>query len=146
MSAVRYLPNQVYLHCDDRLMPKRRNVWSAWNYLTERQLAQDGTMTVSYWMNLLQNLDNDKPVFVTLNPAVPPAAEKTFGHFVYDHPQFDQAALRAQESLDTIQGMNGVWFCGAWTGYGFHEDGLQSAIRVCEGLEAASGRVREAAE
>ena len=146
LSAVRYLPNQVYLHCDDRLMPKRRNVWSAWNYLTDGQLAQDGTMTVSYWMNLLQNLDNDKPVFVTLNPAVPPAAEKTFGHFVYDHPQFDKAALRAQETLDTIQGMNGVWFCGAWTGYGFHEDGLQSAIRVCEGLEAVSGRVREAAE
>lgn len=146
LSAVRYLPNQVYLHSDDQLMPKRRRVWSAWNYLTEGRLSQDGTMTVSYWMNLLQNLDNDKPVFVTLNPAIPPAAEKTFGHFVYDHPQFDRAALQAQQALDTIQGMNGVWFCGAWTGYGFHEDGLQSALRVCDGLEATSDAGREAAE
>ena len=147
LSAVRYLPNQVYLHCDARLMPRRRRVWSSWNYLTDGQLSQDGTMTVSYWMNLLQNLDRDKLVFVTLNPPTPPAAEKTFGHFVYDHPQFDRAALHAQENLDTIQGMNGVWFCGAWTGYGFHEDGLQSALRVCAGLEAATAKnIRAAAE
>lgn len=146
LAAVRYLPNQVYLHRDKNLMPKRENVWSSWNYLTDGQVAGSGFMTVSYWMNLLQNLDHAKPVFVTLNPPAPPAPDTIFGHYVYDHPQFDKAALRAQEALPSIQGVNGVWFCGAWTGYGFHEDGLQSALRVCQALEATSGPVQEAAE
>ena len=108
------------------------------NFLNELRVCSENIIS---WL-LLRRVSNSLNFFLRKTFA----AEKTFGHFVYDHPQFDQAALRAQETLDTIQGMNGVWFCGAWTGYGFHEDGLQSAVRVCEGLEAASGRVRKAAE
>jgi predicted NAD/FAD-binding protein len=93
-------------------------------------------MSVSYWMNRLQNIDYSKPVFVTLNPPVPPAPDMTFGHYVYDHPQFDGAALDAQKRLPTIQGVNRTWYCGAWCGYGFHEDGLQSALKICAQISA----------
>jgi predicted NAD/FAD-binding protein len=109
-------------------------------------------MTVSYWMNRLQNLDADKPVFVTLNPAEPPAPELTYGHYVYDHPQFDGGAIEAQKKLASLQGTRRTWFCGAWTGFGFHEDGLQSALRVTDGLAqigaplAAATKSPEAAE
>lgn len=135
LSAVRYLPNQVYLHRDPTLMPKRQQTWSAWNYLShEGDKPSQPVMTVSYWMNRLQSLPVDKPLFVTLNPARPPAPELTFGHYVYDHPQFDYTAMIAQEKLTQIQGTRNVWFCGAWTGFGFHEDGLQSAMRVSEAI------------
>jgi predicted NAD/FAD-binding protein len=132
LSAVRYLPNDVYLHRDESLMPKRQTVWSAWNYISRGKSGRDAVMSVSYWMNRLQNLDYSKPLFVTLNPPVRPTPEKTFGHYVYDHPQFDAAAMRAQNDLPTIQGVNRTWFCGAWCGFGFHEDGLQSALKICK--------------
>jgi predicted NAD/FAD-binding protein len=97
-------------------------------------------MTVSYWMNRLQSLPADKPLFVTLNPPTPPAPELTFGHYVYDHPQFDHAAMAAQEKLKQLQGTRNIWFCGAWTGFGFHEDGLQSAVRVCDAISQVSAQ------
>lgn len=134
IGAIRYLPNQVYLHRDERLMPKRKLTWSAWNYMSDSRGA-DSVMTVSYWMNRLQNLDYNKPLFVTLNPIIPPAPDKVFGHYEYDHPQFDAAALQAQRKLPAIQGANHSWFCGAWAGFGFHEDGLQSALRVVEAIK-----------
>ena len=136
LSAIRYLPNDVYLHRDLRLMPKRPNVWSAWNYISQDKNGCDSIMSVSYWMNRLQNIDYSKPVFVTLNPPVPPAPDMTFGHYVYDHPQFDGPALDAQKRLPTIQGVNRTWYCGAWCGYGFHEDGLQSALKICAQISA----------
>ena len=134
VGAVRYLPNQVYLHRDERLMPKRKMTWSAWNYMSDSK-GGDNVMTVSYWMNRLQNLDYNKPLFVTLNPIIPPAPDKVYGQYEYDHPQFDGAALDAQRKLPKIQGINRTWFCGAWTGFGFHEDGLQSALRVTEAIQ-----------
>ena len=118
-------------------MPKRKITWSAWNYITQKG-ADSKVMTVSYWMNRLQNLEYRHPVFVTLNPLTPPAADKTFGHYMYDHPQFDAGALQAQADLPDVQGSHRAWFCGAWAGYGFHEDGLQSALRVVEAMEAKS--------
>lgn len=133
LSAIRYLPNQVYLHADTSLMPRNRKTWSAWNYMSHG--SHSPVMTVSYWMNRLQNIDERHPLFVTLNPLTPPAADKTYGHYVYDHPQYDRDALLAQARLDAIQGTNKIWFCGAWTGYGFHEDGLQSALRVVEAID-----------
>lgn len=135
IGAIRYLPNQVYLHRDEKLMPKRKITWSAWNYMFDSKGPAD-VMTVSYWMNRLQNLDARKPLFVTLNPIIPPAPDKTFGHYEYDHPQFDGPALQAQKRLPQIQGKNRAWFCGAWAGYGFHEDGLQSALRVVRAMQA----------
>lgn len=145
LDAVRYRPNNVYLHRDPALMPKRKHVWASWNYLTHDGDAK-GQMTVSYWMNRLQNIHPSKPLFVTLNPPTPPAADKTFGHYVYDHPQFDAAALAAQNRLSSVQGSQRAWFCGAWTGFGFHEDGLQSALRVIEGLKQRGKTASEAAE
>ena len=136
LSAIRYLPNDVYLHRDLKLMPKRSSVWSAWNYISQDINGRDPVTSVSYWMNRLQNIDCSKPIFVTLNPPVRPAPDMTYGHYVYDHPQFDGAALNAQTNLPSIQGVNRTWYCGAWCGYGFHEDGLQSALKVCAQIAA----------
>ena len=146
LSAIRYLPNDVYLHRDLSLMPKRQSVWSSWNYISQDVNGRDPVMSVSYWMNRLQNIDYDKPVFVTLNPARPPAADKTFGHYVYDHPQFDAAAIQAQKKLSLIQGINRTWFCGAWCGFGFHEDGLQSALRICKAIDTREQQPTDAVE
>ena len=143
IGAVRYLPNQVFLHRDERLMPKRKMTWSAWNYMSDSK-GGDSVMTVSYWMNRLQNIDYGKPLFVTLNPITPPAPDKIFGQYEYDHPQFDGAALAAQRRLPQIQGTNRAWFCGAWTGFGFHEDGLQSALRVTEAIRNRANTVAAA--
>ncbi|RFB67045.1 MULTISPECIES: FAD-dependent oxidoreductase [unclassified Herbaspirillum] len=132
LSAVRYQANTAYLHTDLSLMPQRRKVWSSWNYLGAASAAQDGAraVCVSYWLNQLQALPCKSAVMVTLNPFSPPAADKTIAKFDYDHPVFDQAAIAAQNVLAAIQGKRRTWFAGAWTGYGFHEDGLKSALRV----------------
>lgn len=134
LGAVRYLPNRVLLHRDPRLMPRRRAVWASWNYLRPTAGANPEGVSVTYWMNRLQNLDPTRPLFVTLNPAEEPDEALVFGRYTYEHPQFDAAAVAAQQRLPTIQGRNRSWFCGAWTGYGFHEDGLASGLAVAEGL------------
>lgn len=135
LSNIRYAPNQVYLHRDRRLMPKLEKVWSSWNYLHQLDKEDNSGVTVSYWMNRLQNINNKHPLFVTLDPPWPPADDLTFGHYVYDHLQFDAAAMTAQKKLPSIQGIRNTWFCGAWAGYGFHEDGLQSAWAVVDDIE-----------
>ncbi len=136
LSAIRYRPNDVYLHRDERLMPRRKKVWSSWNYMASSDLDQDRNVTVSYWMNRLQNIDRAKPVFVTLNPATPPADHLTFAKLVYDHPQFDAAATLAKAQMSRIQGKQNTWFCGAWAGNGFHEDGIASGLAVARALGA----------
>jgi predicted NAD/FAD-binding protein len=136
LGAVRYAPNTAYLHRDQALMPKRRAVWSAWNYLAEPASNAARPVTVTYWMNRLQNLDSNRPIFVTLNPIRPPRADLTFAQINYDHPQFDLGTLASQKSLDQIQGRGGLWYCGAWTGHGFHEDGLRSGLHVARLLGA----------
>jgi uncharacterized protein len=135
LSGVSYLPNDVWLHRDERLMPVRRDAWAAWNVLGESS-GPAGELCVSYSMNLLQGIDPAKPLFVTLNPPQPPAAEKCFARFSYAHPQYDARAFAAQKRLMGINGRNRVWLAGAWTGYGFHEDGLRSGIEVAEALGA----------
>lgn len=134
LSAVRYLPNRVVLHRDAALMPRRRAVWSSWNYLRRSGYDARGPVQVTYWMNRLQNIPERFPLFVTLNPIEPPADALTFATFEYDHPQFDAAAIEAQRRLPSLQGRDRTWFCGAWTGYGFHEDGLASGLAVAERL------------
>ncbi|MFD1701558.1 NAD(P)/FAD-dependent oxidoreductase [Methylopila henanensis] len=136
LSAIRYRPNDVVLHRDRTLMPKREGVWSAWNYLGSRKDpdAASRDVAVTYWMNALQGVDPARPLFVTLNPPSEPDPAKVFGRYVYDHPQYDAAALAAQRELPDIQGVRRTWFCGAWTGYGFHEDGLSSGLAVAEAL------------
>jgi predicted NAD/FAD-binding protein len=88
-------------------------------------------------MNRLQGIDEDKPLFVSLNPPFEPDPALTFGRYMCDHPQYNAAAFAAQKQLDDIQGRRHTWFCGAWTGYGFHEDGLRSGLAVAEALGAA---------
>ncbi|MEL6316249.1 MAG: FAD-dependent oxidoreductase [Pseudomonadota bacterium] len=139
LSAVRYAPNVAVLHRDPSLMPQRRAVWSSWNFRAARIGAAVGDgrpPAVSYWMNRLQNLDPARPLFVTLNPTVEPDPALTFARHDYAHPQFDAAAFDAQTRMDAVQGAGGVWYAGAWLGWGFHEDGLSAGLRVAAALGA----------
>ncbi len=137
LKSVRYRPNKIYLHRDASLMPKRKAAWAAWNVMEGHSARQDD-VCLTYWMNVLQGLPQDKPLFVTLNPPAPPAQDKIFAALEFDHPQFDLAAEAAVAEIKRINGKDGLWLAGAWMGSGFHEDGLKS------GLEAAlslGGRV-----
>ncbi|MDF1627441.1 MAG: FAD-dependent oxidoreductase [Parvibaculaceae bacterium] len=133
LECFRYTQNKTYLHTDASMMPKRRAVWSSWNYLGESKAGGEA-LTVTYWMNRLQSIDEGTPLFVTLNPSHPPRAETILRQFDYQHPLFDANAIRAQKSLWALQGQNRTWFCGAYFGYGFHEDALQSGLAVAECL------------
>ncbi len=134
LGAFRYQRNVAVLHRDVALMPRRRRAWAAWNYLAARRGGDplDLSLSVTYWMNRLQNLDPAWPLFVTLNPLREPGPGMTVATFDYDHPCFDTAALAAQADLPTIQGRRGIWFCGSYFGHGFHEDGLASGLAVAE--------------
>lgn len=138
LSAVRYQPNRAVLHTDSGLLPRRQRVWSAWNYASAPGDGDGAAVTVSYLINRLQPLPFKTPVVVTLNPVREPDPARVIAEFDYAHPVFDSAAVSAQRRLDAIQGAHHTWFAGAWTGYGFHEDGLRSALAVVEALD---GRV-----
>jgi len=133
LSSIRYAPNKAYLHRDDSLMPRNKRAWSSWNALSGGT-AQSKGASLSYWMNRLQNIDRDTPLFVTLNPEHEPDPALTFSSVEYAHPQYDAAAFAAQEQFDTVQGRNGIWYAGAWLGFGFHEDGLRAGLRVATSL------------
>jgi uncharacterized protein len=137
LGGVRYQPNTAFLHTDANLMPRRRKVWSAWNYLSGAHASGQRPVCVSYWLNQLQALPFETPVIVTLNPHVLPAPEHVLARFEYAHPVMDQSTVRAQQQLSQIQGKGGIWYAGAWTGYGFHEDGLKSALRVATAFDVA---------
>jgi len=132
LGAIRYAPNRAYLHRDSALMPSRKAAWGSWNYLVGESGEDMGGVT--YWMNGLQGIDPAKPLFVSLNPKTIPDPALTFGVFDYDHPQFDVASLAAQRQFQRVQGRGGVWYAGAWLGYGFHEDGLTAGLRVALAL------------
>ncbi|MFL9914664.1 FAD-dependent oxidoreductase [Paraburkholderia fungorum] len=136
LGAVRYQPNVAVLHTDTNLLPRRQRVWSAWNYLGSRGVDGTHPVCVSYLVNQLQPLPFKTPLVVTLNPATQPAPGTELRRFVYDHPLFDLAAIDAQHRLPSLQGKRRTWFAGAWTGYGFHEDGLKSALRVAADFNA----------
>jgi predicted NAD/FAD-binding protein len=131
LQPFRYSRNEAVLHNDAALMPKRRQVWSSWNYLG-RADTQD--LSVTYWMNRLQKLPAETPLFVTLNPARQPRPDSIVRTETYEHPQFDADTMRAQRSLWSLQGHRHTWFCGAYFGAGFHEDGLQAGLAVAEQL------------
>ncbi len=134
LQAFRCAPNRAVLHTDPALLPRRRKVWSAWNYLAAPAQGADRPVAVSYLINALQPLPDETPVVVTLNPHREPADAHFIAAFDYQHPILDAAAVAAQQALPAVQGQGGVWLCGAWTGYGFHEDGLASALRVANAL------------
>ncbi len=130
LGAIRYQPNLAILHTDPALLPQRRSVWSAWNYLGSSGQNGEQPVCVSYLLNRLQPLPFTQPVVVTLNPTQEPASRHELARFHYDHPVFDSAAIAAQHQLTRLQGHQRCWFAGAWGGYGFHEDGLKSGLRV----------------
>lgn len=131
LSCFKYSRNETILHGDAALMPKLRSIWSSWNYISA---GPDAPLSVTYWMNRLQGLPDSRPLFVTLNAVAPPREELIYRRFLYEHPIFDLAAIRAQRDLWSIQGVRRTWFCGAYFGSGFHEDGLQAGLAVAEQL------------
>ena len=132
LAPISCTTNIAVLHCDESLMPRRRAAWASWNVIK----GKTEQISLTYWMNRLQGIDEKKPVFVTLNPEKPPADSKTFRTFEFTHPVFDLASLRSVEALERVNGRDGLWFTGAWLGHGFHEDGLRSGLRVAMALGA----------
>ena len=133
LGAFAYAHNEAVLHTDISLMPKRRAAWASWNYLSIGE-TDARRLSVTYWMNRLQPLDTETPIFVTLNPFAEPLEGSVLRREQYEHPMSDIASMRAQQELWTLQGQRKTWFCGAYFGAGFHEDGLQAGLAVAEDL------------
>jgi predicted NAD/FAD-binding protein len=138
LSAIRYQPNRAVLHTDRTLLPRQEKLWSAWNYFAGSGEPGEQPVGVSYLINKLQPLPFKAPVVLTLNPVREPAASTVLGEFDYAHPVFDAPAIAAQHELPAIQGEMGVWLAGAWGSYGFHEDGLKSALAVVNAMGIAA--------
>lgn len=136
IGAFRYQDNTVILHSDASFMPRRKKCWASWVYLSEEQTDQNPAVSLSYWMNNLQNLKSPLPLIVTLNPGRDPDPTLTYNRHIFSHPIFDAAAIKAQGDIPAIQGQNNIWFAGAYQRYGFHEDGLLSAVNVAKALGA----------
>ena len=132
IGAFRYQENQVVLHGDISFMPRRKKCWASWVYLSEAREDKAAAVSLSYWMNNLQNLDPQTPLIVTLNPGREPDSSLVYNRHVFTHPIFDRAAIEAQRRIPDIQGQNNIWFCGAYQRYGFHEDGLLSAVTIAK--------------
>ena len=148
LGAIRYHPNRAVLHTDSSVLPKRKLAWAAWNYeRASNGSKEQASVCLHYLINRLQPLPFDTPVVVSLNPLLEPRANTVQGEFHYAHPVFDMAAIAAQKRLPALQGVARTWFCGAWTRYGFHEDGLMSGLAVAHALKAewARAETREAA-
>lgn len=135
LSAIRYQPNRAVLHTDTSVLPQRKIAWAAWNYERAEQTSRESSeVCLHYLLNMLQPLPFTQSVVVSLNPLRDIARKHIMGEFDYAHPVFDLAAIRAQGDIGALQGQNNTYFCGAWTGYGFHEDGLKSGLKVAEQL------------
>ena len=134
IGSFRYQKNDIIVHKDTSFMPHRRECWASWIYLSENKNDHKEKVSLSYWMNNLQEIDTDYPVLVTLNPGRRPQEDMILDEHSFTHPIFDMQAIDAQDKIEDIQGKNGIWFCGAYQRYGFHEDGLMSALNVVEKL------------
>ncbi|MBP7709463.1 MAG: FAD-dependent oxidoreductase [Rickettsiales bacterium] len=132
LSKFKFSQNLAVLHRDENQMPKNKKAWASWVYLSA---PQNTKTSLSYWMNNLQAIEHKFPLFVTLNPIEEVDPAKVFGTFKYEHPIFDFDAIAAQEEIKTIQGKRNIWFAGAWLKYGFHEDGISSAIELANKFE-----------
>jgi len=135
LGAIRYQSNDVVLHEDTSLLPRRRRAWASWNYRLPAEPRE--LPLVTYHMNTLQSLDTREQYCVTLNGTDRIDPTRILGRFRYAHPQFDHAAVEAQKQLEPLQGVNDTWYCGAWTSHGFHEDGAASGMRVAARLAAS---------
>ncbi len=142
LGNIKYQKNLVVLHKDSKVMPQNKRAWASWVY-TKYDDSQNSSnifqnlpsnLAVSYWMNNLQNIDQNYPIFVSLNPKQEIAKEDIFHQKIFEHPIFDSQAIKAQSRMQEIQGLNEIYFCGAYQSYGFHEDGISSALRVLNQL------------
>ena len=146
LGAIRYQPNHAVLHTDTSVLPQRQQAWAAWNY--ERAAddnKESSRVCLHYLLNKLQPMPFELPIVESLNPVRPIARHQILAEFEYSHPVFDMAAIEAQERVPELQGEQHTWYCGAWTGYGFHEDGLKSGLAVAEALLAHTRQARKAA-
>ncbi|RME18668.1 MAG: FAD-dependent oxidoreductase [Alphaproteobacteria bacterium] len=141
LSAIGFQDNHAVLHADASLMPRRRAVWSSWVYQSDSRAAER-RLGVTYWMNRLQNIPDDDPLFVTLNPTRPPNAAAIYDQHSFRHPVFDAGAFAAQKEISALQGTRNTWFAGAWLRNGFHEDGIATARRVTRRLRAEIAHAR----
>ncbi|MGH8529955.1 MAG: NAD(P)/FAD-dependent oxidoreductase [Nevskiales bacterium] len=132
LEQVRFAANRSYLHTDETLLPLRRRAWSSWNYMGRGDELNDDPISVTYWMNRLMGIAGPVNYIVSLNPPREPVAGTILLQLVYEHPQFTPATIAAQQRLGAIQGSRHIWYAGAWTRYGFHEDGLRSALLVAK--------------
>ncbi|MEY4749096.1 MAG: hypothetical protein RIQ60_1310 [Pseudomonadota bacterium] len=135
LGAIRFHPNRAVLHTDAGLLPSRRRAWAAWNYEHSQDDASSG-VCLHYLLGRLQPLPFMQPLMVSLNPVREPRPDSVLASFEYAHPVFDLAAVVAQRRLPELQGAGHTWFCGAWTGYGFHEDGLKSGLAAAQDVAA----------
>lgn len=133
LSSFRYEENEVYVHSDTKYMPRRRKAWASWNYLGKTGWgASTKKVCLTYYMNELQHIKTPTPILVTLNPYDVPSNQCTYAHLRYRHPLMSVDAAHARRALEGIQNKNRTFFCGSYTGYGFHEDGIASAVHVAE--------------
>jgi hypothetical protein len=132
LGAIRYQPNRATLHTDERLLPRSRRAWASWNY--HRLADQPRLATLTYRLASLQGIDSAHEILVTLNRDDAIRDDRVLARFDYAHPVFDVAAIAAQRRHEELNGARRTWFCGAYWGYGFHEDGVQSARAVCRRL------------
>ncbi|MDO9636431.1 MAG: NAD/FAD-binding protein, partial [Thiobacillus sp.] len=138
LQQMPYQPNHAVLHSDASVLPRRRSLWSAWNYQSGHGALSDRPVAVHYLINRLQPLPTETPVIVSLNPLQAPDPATVHGEFHYSHPVFTRHAPFAQRHIESANGRNGIWLAGAWLGYGFHEDGLASALRVARRLNVSA--------
>ena len=134
LSNWKYSSNRAVLHQEPMLMPKTRRVWGSWNFIESEGQRKSAEVSLTYWMNRLQNIDLSEQFFVSLNPPSTLADTSVIAEFFYEHPIFDANAIKSQRSLWSLQGVQNTWFCGSYFGSGFHEDGLQSGLAVAEVL------------
>ena len=127
LRKFKYQKNIVYLHSDSSLMPKNKKTWSSWNYISSKSEEKS---SLTYWMNLLQKINNSLNVFVSLNPYMKPIKSLTYKKIIYEHPIFNTQTNEAQKKMTEIQGKNNIFYAGAWLRYGFHEDGIMSAVNI----------------
>ncbi|MES0873180.1 NAD(P)/FAD-dependent oxidoreductase [Sinimarinibacterium thermocellulolyticum] len=150
LAGIPYNASRVVLHTDDSYLPRRRRAWASWNYINDAAFGEgvqrytdvdfdrevhDRPISGSYWMNLLQGIAGPVNYVVTLNPTREIAPERIVYDTVYHHPHYGPDSVRTHRQLAGIQGKGGLWWAGAWTGYGFHEDGLVSGLRCVAGID-----------
>jgi predicted NAD/FAD-binding protein len=140
LGSIGYQQNRAVLHTDASCLPRNKSTWSAWNY--QSRSGSEPQVCVHYLINKLQPLPFSKPVIVSLNPIDEPDPSCVIASYDYAHPVFDRAAIAAQQNLDLIQGKYKTWFAGAWTGYGFHEDGLKSGLAIAQAINTLPMEVR----